>query len=636
MSTALVAQSPPLRPITGSIDSIPDLDLEPSAIPVAQEAIAKAEEAQKVAHDAVVVVTVRTPSTMELVQQFETLFPEIPSARVQALLKKYCRFTQLPDYSHSEMESYTLEELHLIRKCLSALRRADHPELHDFLRTIHSEISRTYQLRKVRFLQNRHHLATLSELLGRIPRRTSGRMDLRKMMQTWTEQERIALLDLATRIYFDWHEPFASQLDFDQFLEFYKDDPVQSLHPDLVAILAKDKADIIKIAQPQRLYSFIFDSLSTAGKKLVIDGRIAHLAERSQECPKGPEVVVLGSGPAGMIRAMLASSKNCPVSVYDKRDPLRSNIVKINNNDYLSYFPIMQIMKLDGKARCTSSYIFPKIGCMEQAMEACLVKMGVVPDRSKEWISVAEDGENVTCVLQDIATKQNVVKTIPIVLDTMGASTPLAAQLGNRRTDLSPKDIMIVARYPGVIDEPSGDHPFLREHMMFEDMENSTTLSRAKSEHMKDIRKTFDTIRDLRGQVKTREILMERMVFPPSYLEEEIESLRAEIKVKNQEMEMQVAEILPGEDHIASSECFEAGYTCREKSICPLGGLILWAGDSFATGHPLDGQGMNVAIRAGAFAQLLDGHVRRTPKAILMRDYQFASIAQVDPLLGDR
>lgn len=49
----------------------------------------------------------------------------------------------------------------------------------------------------------------------------------------------------------------------------------------------------------------------------------------------------------------------------------------------------------------------------------------------------------------------------------MGASTPLAAQLGNKRRDLSPKDIMIVARYAGVIDEPTGDHPFLREHMMF-------------------------------------------------------------------------------------------------------------------------------------------------------------------------
>lgn len=286
------------------------------------------------------------------------------------------------------MESYTLEEFHLIRKCLDGLKRTDHPELYDFLRTVHSEISRTYQLRKARFFQNRHHLATLSELLGRIPRRTSGRMDLRKMMQTWPEQDRIALLDLAIRIYFDWHEPFSPQLDFDQFLAFYKEDSVQSLHPDLITILAKDKADIIKIAQPQRLYSFIFDSLSTASKKLVINGRIAHLTERSQECPKGPGVVVLGSGPAGMIRAMVASSKNCPVSIYDKRDPQRTNIVKVNNNDYLSYFPILQILKLEGKARCTSSCISPKIGCMGRAMETCLAKMGVVTDRSKEWVYV--------------------------------------------------------------------------------------------------------------------------------------------------------------------------------------------------------------------------------------------------------
>lgn len=99
---------------------------------------------------------------------------------------------------------------------------------------------------------------------------------------------------------------------------------------------------------------------------------------------------------------------------------------------------------------------------------------------------------------------------------------------------------------------------------------------------------------------------------------------------------MQVAEILPGEDHIVSSECFEAGYTCRDQSSCPFGGLVLWAGDSYATGHPLDWQGMNVAIRAGAFSQLIDGHVRRTPQTVLMRDYQFASVVQVDPLLGDR
>lgn len=90
MSATLVAQSPPLRPTTGSIDTIPDLDLGSGVISqVAQEALVKTEEAQKVAHDAVVVVPSRTAITIELVQQFESLFPEIPSAKVQALLKKY-------------------------------------------------------------------------------------------------------------------------------------------------------------------------------------------------------------------------------------------------------------------------------------------------------------------------------------------------------------------------------------------------------------------------------------------------------------------------------------------------------------------------------------------------------------------
>ncbi len=240
-------------------------------------------------------------------------------------------------------------------------------------------------------------------------------------------------------LYWGFNSPFGIQISLKDYLEIRQEKPLmRNLQPGMAELISLNT----------------YTRLSPNELKEVQRGAFQRLKRMRKESLGGPKVVIVGGGPGGLARGLLAASSGADWVLLEKRDRSieRKNVVKIEDGEaieLLLYFGAFESLLISESAlvkeeQLADDSISLPIGCLEEALAASLAQLTDEGGRIERGEAVdlrtgeAEPGRLAT----EVIIKDKEPKRADIIVFADGARSAMGKITLHEREPFSPQTMM--------------------------------------------------------------------------------------------------------------------------------------------------------------------------------------------------
>ncbi len=285
-----------------------------------------------------------------------------------------------------------------------------------------------------------------------------------------TALDKQILLKDSHDLYWQFHSPFDTQINFSDFIEMYEQFGVTAedeLELEINMRLIESKIEHLRNLKETieswghgEDYWKFQQSHPEDVEKIKMEFLKKEREKNAANLQNPQKVVILGAGPGGLIRSLVAGMKGFSVNLIEKRaDFTRDNMVKIPNLPVLDYFGIRDRLLKDKQIHLTDEGTSLQIKDLQNALESCNKGLlGNVRSTSGEKVFIKETGYDLADIQVNI-TKDKKIETgclirkgekaewrpTDLIVDATGAGAATAEILGNERQVISSQDTMMIA-----------------------------------------------------------------------------------------------------------------------------------------------------------------------------------------------
>lgn len=427
-------------------------------------------------------------------------------------------------------------------------------------------------------------------------------------------------------LYWEFHCPLEDQIAFTQFIQIYSILESNPRVRDFIGTPLFDENLKAKIALLdnrkgiiQRNVNLLDMTLTLQDLSALMNHKVSYLQQKVVESRKKlrriPEVVIVGGGPGGLMRALAGGVKGTHVQVFERRaEATRANIIKLGQVSSLHYFGVLDLLFSRGKLGLRSDQPNVQIMHLEQALKE-MVEMILGDDlihigQELVDVRVGRDGNEgpIETMCLTKATGGNspaICHRADIIVDATGSTAAVAQILGNPREEYSKPMFMIATViYPRREREDLGQEAAVPAALPFQDEASGWYALGLDTPEREYLQIQPDPDMQTRLMTLQTEIRSLSEGTAKQAKKAELQKLITDIAVAKARQKLGAA--FRPED-IESVGAFPVQVGARQSVILLGDSLVMQSGDALTTPDPKTGLGATTAMKgATVFSKALD------------------------------
>jgi hypothetical protein len=450
----------------------------------------------------------------------------------------------------------------------------------------------------------------------------------------------------AHTLYWDFHNPFSLPITFDDF-EMIANAALEEKHPlhglvkDVQGL--KEPLELLRLTGAQVAKHAVGMMIDTRGAYLdeVIQIKTRYLQElrtKNQESGKAISIGIMGAGPGGWTRALVAGIKGAQVQVIENRtEYTRDRVIKVNQLEQLLLLGVTERLIKKGQLDPDADIIRVPIYALEQTLEEIATELFGTKEVKVEGKVI--DGlpggpQGKGAYLYKLPDQTAALGHADLIVDATGAKAQVASSLLVGKTILSEPQMMFsVLLKKGAVSDVTKPANF-QEVAHFSTPNEEYLFIQLSSQGQAELKAAQLQVLDMQEEIKRlknegKAISEQRVKLQDAeaHLEELMTNALGELGIS-------VDDIILDRFGKKSLSAFSASIEER-KSPCHIVGnsLVMQSGDALATPDPKAALGATHALLgATLFSKALDDLLQKVPLNQIHRTFSLGAMNQARAL----